>query len=200
MVDEHLDRVTWVPEHLGQSLEARHVPVVVCAEHVDEPIQPLRELAPDVGGVGREVAGNAVRANEHAVLVVAVRARAGPDRAVLFVRVEERDRLGDLDLDLALLLPGVEVDAEALERLLDALEHGRDGVARQRRELLDVLPLIAVLGRVAPFPHGVDGLAEPVRLGARVVVVVLALDLVPCEARAAARPSRRTPRSVPSRR
>ena len=40
--------------------------------------KPARELAPDVGGVGREVRRRAVRADEHAVLVVAVGARPRP--------------------------------------------------------------------------------------------------------------------------
>ena len=47
-----------------------------------------------------------------------------------------------------------------------------------RGELLDVLPAVAVLGRLLPTPRRVDGRAEAVHLRARVVVVVLPLDVV----------------------
>ena len=82
--------VARVAEHLRERLQARDVAVVVGAEHVDEPVEAARELPPDVGGVLREVRRRAVRADEDAVLVVAVRARARPQRPVLLVRVEQR--------------------------------------------------------------------------------------------------------------
>ena len=46
------------------------------------------------------------------------------------------------------------------------------------RELRDVVAVVAVLRRLLPTPHRVDRRAEAVHLRARVVVVVLALDLV----------------------
>ncbi len=110
-----------------------------------------------------------------------MRARARPQRAVLLERVEQRDRLGDLELDRALPLPRVEVDAEALERRLDPLEHDRNRVAVELRELSDVVALVAVLGRLLAAPRRLDGGCETLHLSARVVVVVLALDLVPRE-------------------
>jgi len=70
------------------------------------------------------------------------------------------------------------VDAEALEARLDLAEHVRDRVALEPRELLDVRAGVAFLGRRLPLPGRLDGRPEPLHLGARVVVVVLALHPV----------------------
>ena len=140
LVDEHLERVPRVTEHLRERLEPPDVAVVVGTEHVDEPVEPLRELAPDVRRVRREVGRRAVRPDDDAVLVVAVQARARPERAVLLVRVERRERLRDLRLDDALPLEGVEVDAEPLERRLDLPEHPRNGIPLLAGELATYSP------------------------------------------------------------
>ena len=141
--------------------------------------------------------GSPSGADEHAILVVAVRARARPERAVLLERVEQRDRLRDLGLDVALPLPRVEVDAEALERRLDPLEHRRHRIAGKRRELRDVLAVVAVLGRLLAAPHRLDRRVEALHLRAGVVVVVLALDVVTGERQKPRDRSRRTRRSSP---
>ncbi len=73
------------------------------------------------------------------------------------------------------------MDAEPLERRLDPLEHDRNGVARKRRELDDVVALVAVLGRLLAAPYSLDGRLEALHLRTGVVVVVLALDVVPGE-------------------
>ena len=65
------------------------------------------------------------------------------------------------------------------------------GSSGQLRQLGDVVAVVAVLGRLLPAPARLDRGAEAVHLRAGVVVVVLALDVVAGEARAAARPSRR---------
>ena len=130
LVDEDLERVALLAEHLGERLQPGDVAVVVGAQDVDQAIEASRVLSANVGGVRRVVARRSVRADEDAILVVAVRARARPDGPLRLVRVEERDRLGDLALHVALEHPGVEVDAEALERRLDPLQHRRDGIAR----------------------------------------------------------------------
>ena len=104
--------------------------------------------------------------------------RACPERAVVLERVEQRDRLRDLGLDDALPLVRVEVDPEPLEARLDALEHARHRIAGRLREPGDVLPVVAVLGRLLAAAYGVDRLAELLHLAAGVVVVVLALDRV----------------------
>ena len=70
------------------------------------------------------------------------------------------------------------MDPEALERRLDLLQHRRDRVALHARKLDDVLAAVAVFGRLLPAPDRVDREAEALDLGAGVVVVVLALDLV----------------------
>ena len=70
------------------------------------------------------------------------------------------------------------MDPEALERCLDPLEHLRHRVALLGRELGDVVALVAVLRRLLPAPDRLDRLAELRHLRARVVVVVLALDVV----------------------
>ncbi len=72
-----------------------------------------------------------------AVLVVAVRRRARPERSVLLVGVELRQQLGSRCSSSLWLRPRVEVDAEALERGLDLLaaspEPGRPSLRRARR-------------------------------------------------------------------
>ena len=200
LVDEHLDRLARVPEHLGERLEARDVPVVVGAEDVDEPVEAACVLAPDVGGVEREVRRLAVRADDDAILVVAVGARPGPHGAVRLVRVEQLDRLGRLGLDDALPLEGVEVDPEPLERRLDLLEHPRHRVALHLRELRDVGALVAALRRRRTAPRRLDRRAEEVHLRAGVVVVVLALDRRGPRTPGAARRRRRRRRFSPRRR
>ena len=73
------------------------------------------------------------------------------------------------------------MDAEPLERPLDLLQHQRHRIALQGGEVVDVCTPIAVLGRLLPAPHRLDRRPESLHLRARVVVVVLALDLVPGE-------------------
>ena len=139
LVDEHLDRLARVAEHLGERLQPGDVAVVVGTEDVDQSVEAAGVLAPDVRRVEREVRRLAVRADDDAVLVVAVRARPGPDGAVRLVGVEQLDRLGRLGLDDALPLERVEVDPEALERGLDLLEHSRHRVALDAGQLGDVV-------------------------------------------------------------
>src|SRR5215831_9642834 len=174
LVDQHLYAFGVVAEHAGD----RRVPVpravVVGTEHVDRPVEAALELVGQVddvrGPVGRPAA-LLRRANEHPVLVVAVHRRAGPDRSVLLVRVETRQELVQVPLELALLRPAVEVDPEAVERLLDLLQHSGDRVSRARRELVDVGTPIAVLGWLLPAPPRLHGGPELLHLRAGVVVV-----------------------------
>ena len=70
------------------------------------------------------------------------------------------------------------MDAEALERRLDPVDHRVNGVAVPLRELRDVRALIAVLGRLLAAPHRLDRRSEALDLAAAVVEVVLALDRV----------------------
>src|SRR5205823_489210 len=101
-------------------------------------------------------------------------------------------------LELALERPRVEVDPEALERSLDLLQHRRNGIARRAGQLLDVGPAVAVLRRLLAAPPRLDGGPEPLHLSPRVVVVVLALDLVGRELEQAR--DRVAVRAVPRRR
>ena len=73
------------------------------------------------------------------------------------------------------------MDPEALQRRLDPAQHLRHRVVRVLGQVGDVLALVAVLRRLLPTPPGLDRRAEELHLGARVVVVVLALDVVPGE-------------------
>ena len=181
LVDEHLERLARMAEHLGQRLETRDVAVVIRSEDVDQAVEAVRVLAADVRGVLREVRRCATGADEHPILVVTVRARARPHGRVLLEGVEERNRIRNLGLDLGLARAGVELDAEALEGSLHRGEHPGNGVARIRSELVHVLAVISVLGRLFASPQRLDRRVEALHLRARVVVVVLALDLVPCE-------------------
>ena len=70
------------------------------------------------------------------------------------------------------------MDAETLHRLLDRREHLRDRIAFLSCKLDDVLALVAVLGHGLAAAKRVDRRAEAVHLRARVVVVVLARDIV----------------------
>ena len=151
---------------------------MVGAEDVDRAVEAPLELVHEVGDVRRAIGGRAVvRAQEDAVLLVAVGRRARPERTVLLVRVEPRQQLGQPLLELALAAPAVEVDAEALERGLDLLQHQRHRIALRRRDRR-CRRLVAVLGRLLPAPGGLDRRPEPLHLAARVVVVVLALHRV----------------------
>ena len=155
---------------------------MVGAEDVDRPVEAALELVHEVGDVRRAVRRRAVfRAKEDPVLLVAVRGRPRPERAVLLVRVETRQELGQPLLELALQPEAVEVDAEPLERRLDLLQHQRHRIALQGGEVVDVRTPIAVLRWLLAAPHRLDRRPEPLHLRARVVVVVLALDLVPGE-------------------
>ena len=62
---------------------------------------------------------------------------------------------------------------------LDAFEHRRHGIAACLGQLSDVVPEVATLRRLLTAAPRLDGLAELVHLGARVVVVVLARHVVP---------------------
>ena len=44
LVDQNLERLARMPEHLGERLQAADVAVVVGAEHVDQPVEALRVL------------------------------------------------------------------------------------------------------------------------------------------------------------
>ena len=74
--------------------------------------------------------------------------------------------------------PGVEVDAELLELLLDLPHHQLHRIALAHGDLLDVRARVAVLRRLLSPPPCLDRLTERVDLPADVVVVVLALDRV----------------------
>ncbi len=76
LVDEHLHPVGVVAEHGRRSLQPSDVAVVVGAEDVDRPVEAALELVDEVGDVGGAVGRLAAllgRADEDAVLVVAVR-------------------------------------------------------------------------------------------------------------------------------
>ena len=182
LVQQRFEPIGVVAEHRGRRLQARDVAMVIGAEHVDEPVEPARELVAYVRDVCREVEKAPVRgADQRAVLVVAVRRRASPHRPLGLVGVELCDRVRGLELDLALPLPDVEPDAKSLERPLDALEHRRHRVAGQLRELVDVLALVAVWRRLVPTTARLDRLAKAIHLPTAVVVVVLARHVVPGE-------------------
>ena len=179
LVDQHFDALGVVAEHRRCCLQPSDVPVVIGAEHVDGTVEAALELVADVGDIGREVEIRAVgRAHERAVLVVAVRARARPERPVRFERVELRQHLCDMLLDVALMAPGVDGNAELRDLAADLFEHVLDRVAVDLGELVDVVTLVPALGKLLPASPRLDGGAKEIDLPTGVVEVVLAFDLV----------------------
>jgi hypothetical protein len=147
LVDQHLDPLRVVAEHRGGRLEPSDIAVVVRAEDIDREVEAALELVAHVRDVGGEVQVRPVgRTNERAVLVVAVGARARPDRPLGLVGVEARQDLGNVLLDLTLVPPRVDVDAEVGDLAADLPEHVLDGIDPERSELIDVLALITALG------------------------------------------------------
>ena len=86
--------------------------------------------------------------------------------------------VGHLLLDLPLMPPRVDLNAKLGDFPADLAEHVLDRIDPERRELVDVLTLVAALGNFLPGPARFDRSPEEVDLPARVVEVVLALDLV----------------------
>ncbi len=179
LVEEHLHAPRVVAEHARDHLVPASDALVVGAEHVDHAVEAALQLVAEVGDVRSLVGGEPaalLRAEQHPVLVVAVLRRSHVDRSVGLVRGQLPEQLGQLALELALARPAVEVDPEPLERALDLLQHVRNGVAVEQRELLDVRTAVTVLRRFLATPCGLDGGSELLHLGAGVVVVVLPLD------------------------
>src|SRR5579885_59482 len=168
------DLVHEVVEEHDVAAALRHLRLHAAAPEVDE----LVEDHLDAGGVVAEHPGDHLVPAADAVVVVAELGRADPQRALGLVRRQPGEQLRQPLLEHALARPRVEVDAEALERVLDPLPHVRDGIAGQLGQLADVLAAVAVLGRLAALAHRLDRRAEAVHLRAGVVVVVLALDVV----------------------
>src|SRR2546421_504233 len=83
-------------------------------------------------------------------LVVAEPRRRRPDRPVLLVRLDRGEHLGHVLLDEALAAPGVDVDAEPLERRLDRRAHRRHRVVAL--EVAEVVAVVAVFRRLLPTP------------------------------------------------
>jgi len=191
-----LEAVRVGAERGDRRLHPRDVAVVVGAEHVDHAVVAALELLLVVGDVGGEVRRLAGRPHEHAVLVVAERRRPQPERAVRAVQVPLLLQAGERAVDRArralvertLGEPAVEVDAVGLERRADPGDDERDAALGERvgveiggagdlvGELLDVLALVAVLGRLLAAGTGADRLGEAAHLGALVVEVVLGVD------------------------
>src|SRR4029079_14049071 len=105
-------------------------------------------------------------------------ASASPERPVRFERVELRQHHGDVLLDVALMTPGVDGNAELRDLAADLFEHVLDRVAVDLRELVDVIALVPALGRLLPTSPRLDGGAKELDLPAGVVEVVLAFDLM----------------------
>src|SRR5207244_155323 len=107
------------------------------------------ELVADVGHVGGEVEVRTVlRPDERTILVVAVCARPRPERSFRFVGVELRQNLWDVLFDVPLMTPTVDGNPKLRDLLADLVEHVLDRVDVELGELVDVLTLIAALGRL----------------------------------------------------
>ncbi len=183
LVEEQLDPTRVVPQHPCDRLETRWRDRGgrLRVRAVQRPVVAALELVAEVGHVCRLVGGQPAhprRADQHPVLFVPELGRAHEDRSVPLVGRKRRQDRVQPPFELALGRPRVEVDAEPLERPLDPSHHRRDRVTRLGGDLRDVGAVVAVLGWLLARANRVDRGAEPVHLGARVVVVVLALDVV----------------------
>ena len=196
--DQQLQPVGIASQRAVRGLHPRHVTVVVGAPHVDLPIEAA--LAPQlvVGDIGGEVGVLAVRAHQHAVLVVAEVRRAQPQRPLAAVgapllledRQRARHRARIAIVQRALILPAVE--ARHREGLQRAPHLGHDQLHRrpshggrvhavgvdQLRQLAHVLAPVAVLGQRLAARKRAHRLAQLEHLRARVVDVELALHLM----------------------
>src|SRR6266540_1542168 len=155
LVQEHLHALGVVPEHPRD----RRVPlarsVVVGSEHVDRAVVATVELFREVDDVGRAIGGPPALlrgADDDPVVVVGVGRRPRPHGPVLLIGVEPWQELPQSLLELALKRPRVEVDPEALEGRLDLLQHRGDRIALLGGQVLDVVPVVALLRRLLPAP------------------------------------------------
>ena len=128
LVDHHLGAFGVVAQRLGGAPHAHDVAVVIGAPDVHEAVEPSLELVDHVRAVGGEVRGLPVRADHHAILVVAELGRAEPGGALGVVDVaalaKPLDRRGDGAglLERMLGRPRVERHAEPVERRADAVQ------------------------------------------------------------------------------
>ena len=169
-------------EHLGERLQPRDVAVMIGTEDVDEPVEarsrtcagcrprPSRSTsARRPSGRGRDPCrrrATLVRAHRHRP-PRRCRAAQPPPGSPSRPRSRAprcRSGFGSCSSVFSMLASIV-----------------WNGIAGERRELRKVVAVIAVLGRLFSAPHCVHGSVETLHLHARVVVVVLALDLVPRE-------------------
>ncbi len=178
--------------------------MVVGTEHVYHAVVAARALVVVVGDVGREVGRATVGADQHAVLVVPGVGRAQEQRPVLLVALpalgEDLERGVDRavppvhgSVQRLLREPLVELRAEGLERRPLLGDHQRDAlggdlvdraggrVGDLRRDLGDVVALVAVLRWLLAARAGLQRRAEQLDLVAEVVDVVLAVDPVAVE-------------------
>ncbi len=175
--------------------------MVVGPEHEHELAEAALALVQVVGAVGREIRPRAVGALEDPVAVVAELGGAQPGRALGFEDVAEPREALDGGVEFAAVVEAllaeedVEVRAEVGEGALDLLEHqldadgledlvrvgGVEGVGGALQDgggdLVDVGAAVAVLGGRLALGAGLQGVGEPVDLGAGVVDVVLGDDL-----------------------
>ena len=178
--------------------------MVVRAPDVDEVVETAAELLGHVPDVGGEIGRLAVRAEDHPILVVAEIGRAEPDRAVLLVDVAafaqplDRPRDPALIVQARLARPDIEPDTEAGQARLDALADATGGpaselavrvgvgqcrgqpdvVGHRRRQLVDVVAVVAIVGHGLAASEGGHRRAEVPDLRPRIVEVVLAGDLL----------------------
>ena len=150
--DQHLERVGRVPEGLHRGLHSRHVAVVVGPEQVDHAVGGAEFHVVVVRDVHGEIGHLAVRAPQHAILVVArllaQRGRPEPERALPLVGELARgellqDLLGEVQVAHVALLrrPHVELDAEVAQDAPLLLDDPRHGVPP---EALEPLPFIGL--------------------------------------------------------
>ena len=167
--DDDLQLVGVVAQRLDGGLQPRHVAVVVGAPDVDEQLEAPGELVPVVGDVGQQVRVLTVGLDDDPVLVVAVVGRPQPGGAVVARRRRPARRRSARVCSMAPRLGQRPLARTRRRRRC----RGRARVstwswrARARpqlervgvvghlgRPLVDVLALVAVLGRAPRRPCG----------------------------------------------
>ena len=126
-----LEAITRLTHRHQRAAHARHIAMVIRAEHINQACEAAFALAQVIGEIRCEIRTLAIGADQHTVLVIAVAAGAEPHGPVLAIELAPCLELIERVLDraaahqLTLGIPTVELDAEGRQILADVGQHSR---------------------------------------------------------------------------